>query len=233
MSEQTGVSVEVLPASETAIQPFKVAATEVERRAAAIVIQSPEDYAQAGEFGVTIQTQIRAFEEKFEPTVAAALKAHREATSLRNSVVDPLKKAKTIIADKMSGWNREQREKARREEAERIAAQRKAEEEARLASAITMEAAGFPEMAEEVLDRPVAVTPVIPVVSAPKVAGTVGKVSWTYRVIDEALIDRKFLKIDEAKIKALVKAIGPEAVAQIGGIQVFEDDSVSFRREKA
>ena len=120
-------------------------------------------------------------------------------------------------------------ERQRREEEARLReeARRKAEEEA-LARAVEAEAAGFGEAVDEILDAPP--TPVVPVILppvAPKVAGISMRTTWKFRVVDEAAIPREYLKIDEAKIGGVVRAM--KGGTKIAGVEVFEEKVVSAR----
>src|SRR5688572_25725841 len=105
--------------------------TKIEQAALAIVISNQASYESACQFGVSIQTEIKAREKFFEPSVTSAKAAYDEAKRTRDSVIDPLKSAKEIVKKKAEDWNAEQRRVAREAETARIEAQRKAEQEER------------------------------------------------------------------------------------------------------
>lgn len=62
---------------------------------------------------------------------------------------------------------------------------------------------------------------------APKVAGIARRMVWKHRVVDESKVARAFLVLDEKKIGATVRAMGKDAVATIGGIEVWQENDIS------
>ncbi len=52
---------------------------------------------------------------------------------------------------------------------------------------------------------------------------------WQFRIVDPAAIKREYMQPDEKKIRGLVKALGLQAAAAVGGIEVYEDQIVSAR----
>jgi type IV secretory pathway VirB10-like protein len=148
------------------VETIRAEVAPVVERAASMVIVTPNDYAAAGEVCKSVNRMIRVVGERFDPAVDQAYQAHRAATALRASFLDPLKSAKKIISDKQLVWSREQeairlKEQARlqaeaderarkeREKAEAAArlqrereaqAQRDAEEARKRAAAATNEA---------------------------------------------------------------------------------------------
>jgi hypothetical protein len=60
-------------------------------------------------------------------------------------------------------------------------------------------------------------------------AGISTRKSFTYRIVDASKIDRRFLIPDEVSIRKLVRAMGPDAAAIVGGIEVIEERIVSAR----
>lgn len=214
------------------VQAMKNEVQTLDGQVRAIQIASQADYESAGAFGVSVQTAIKKIEETFEKPVRTAKAAYDAAREVRDNLLRPLEAAKGALKAKMQDWNAEQRRIAAAAEAKRIADQRKAEEDRRLELAANAETAGFSQAAEEILAAPVAVAPVAPAFEAPKAKGTVSKVDYDFRIVDPSAINRAFLVPDESKIRKLVKALGADAVAQVGGIQVFEKDNVSFRKER-
>lgn len=232
-----GAEVQVLgPEAESgAIQKHQAKATSLEAAANALVIVTPEDYERAGEFGVYVQTELKNGEDWLNPTVSSTKTAYDKACEFRDSVLNPIKSAKATIKAKMETWKADQRRKAEEAQRDEVARLRAEEESKRLAQAASMEEAGFPEMAAEMLEQPVAIAAPVPNPSAevPKVSGTVAKVRWDFLVVHEAGISREYLIPDLAKIRAVVKAEGPAAQARIGGIQVVQRDQVDFRKKKS
>lgn len=65
-----------------------------------------------------------------------------------------------------------------------------------------------------------------------KVAGSIRRKDWKYRVTDPAKVDRRFLMLDEVKIGKQVRALGKEAEELVGGIVVYEDHNIGIKAAK-
>lgn len=169
----------------------------------------------------------------FAPMKEAAHKAHRAICARETEILAPIdaaeKKAKKALGDYAAEQERQRRaaeaEAARlaREEQDRLAAERAAQAE-------ELADAGETEAAVELLDAPPPLAFVQPDhVEAPKAAGVAVRKSWVFRIVDPAKVNRAFLTVDEKKVAALVRAIGPDAAAQVGGIVVEEEFRVAGR----
>lgn len=224
---------------------------------AALTIASHQDFEAAGVLLVDIRTHRKAIAEAFEPAVQKAFAAHKAVVALRNRADQVPAEAERAVKVKMATYQQEQarlrreaEERARQDrEREEAAAradylrrQREAQAEAerqRLADAEAAMDSGDLARAETLLETPVAaplVAPPAPVIpapveapAAPKAAGVSIRGRWAYRIVDELRIDRRYLCADEKKIAQIVRALGPDAVAAVGGIEVYQDAVVAAR----
>lgn len=156
-----------------------------------------------------------------EPIKKSAWAAHKAAVAAEKKLLAPVDEALSILRGSIGDWDRRQeqlrrqeearqREEARRQEIERrkseaesLAAQRKAEEEARLSAAVEAEKSGASaEEVDFVMDAPEEFTPTPPVsipVSAPRSTPTYQKAAGISR--------REVWSAEVVSIQELVRAV--------------------------
>lgn len=155
-----------------------------------------------------------------QPNVDAANAAADTAREIRDRVIVPLKEWERGIKSKMGAWHQEQ-------ERLRLEAERKANEEAKLAAAVEAEQSGEKAEADAILNGDVTVAPVI----LPAFRGTVKasfRENWTFKITDPSLIPREFLMPDMTKIGGVVKAM--KGSTRIPGVQAYAEQVVAGRR---
>lgn len=191
------------------------------------VIQNNVDDQAAGAFLVRVAGLRKSIVAAFEEPKRKAFETHRAISKLEGDLLMyPLEAERTVKAA-ISEY-RVAEERHRREEQARIAQDLKRKEEDRvIAEAETLQATGHQEEAEALLAMPV-VAPLVEL-EKPKVEGVSTRRVWTWRTVDAQAIKREFLMIDEKKIGQLVRALGPDAVKVVGGIEVLEDRIVAVR----
>lgn len=157
--------------------------------AAAVTITDADSYTRAAEE----RKALRAFDKKveafFQPMREAAHKAWKAVCAQEDVVRKPLAPALKTYDAKLVAWDTEQKRIQREAEAAALAAARKAEEDARVAQAASLEDAGEDEMASAVLDAPVmpfAAPRLAPAV--PKVNGLSYKTTYKAVVFDKAAL---------------------------------------------
>lgn len=72
------------------------------------------------------------------------------------------------------------------------------------------------------------VAPIVP--SGPKAPGQVIRKVWNFRIVDPKLIPRRYLKVDDVKIRRQVNATHEET--DIPGVEVFEDKQLAVRQKR-
>ena len=210
--------------------------TELEARAAALVVTSDEEYGLAAEFGKAIKNQAATVTEFFKPMKESAHQAHKAICDREKTMLAPLKNAENIIKKTMGGYVEEkERQKRAQEEALRLAAER--ERERLLKEADERSKAGDETGAEEVLNEAILMDQAsnftAPALAKPKVAGVSTRRDWEITNIDDAavpvtLAGMMLRPVDTAAVMSMIR--GSKGTIQIPGITYKEKTITSFRR---
>lgn len=180
--------------------------------AKALKVKSVASYNAAAEFALTCKEMERTIGELYDPHVANAHKTHKDLTTARKRLLDPLTEARKLVESAMSLYTQEQRQLA----------QAKADEEARIER--EKEIAVAKKLKDKELVKELQAAPVVAEVVetvVPYVRGVSAKPVVSFKVIDEKKVPRAFLMVNEAAIKAYIKLHGMNAV--ITGVEVFEE----------
>lgn len=128
-----------------------------------------------------------------------------------------LEKAERTMKDALAKF--ENAETAKIREQERLAAeQARVEREELERRAAKAEAAGKVEKAAELTTRAAAVVPATPALAPVKARGASFTDVWDTKVVDASKVPREYLVVDEAKIRAVVKAL--KGAIQIPGVEI-------------
>lgn len=193
-------------------------------------VKNQEDLSAANKVLVRIGVVRKEIIAYWDEPITTAHKAHKALLKKKKEMLEALEKADGILKPRVRDYMEAERKK--REEAERQAILKEAEEKRKadeaMAKAAELEEAGKTEEALEALDEATEIEEtrekeMIP--DAPKVEGMHTRRHWTYRVIDETQIPRDCLSEDSKKINAKIKA----GVREIPGLQIYEDVSLSVR----
>lgn len=210
--------------------------TDIEFRAESFVIQTPEDYEAAGEFGKMLKQKAAEVTGFFKPMKDSAYQAHKAVCDREKAMLTPLKNAEKIVKKTMGDYLMEQ-ERIRREAEE--AARRAAEEERerKLKEAMALEAAGDKEGAEAAVEEAVVMDEAtgysVPAPVKPKVSGVSTSKDWEITSIDTAKVPVNFSgmelrPVDQAAVIRLIRA--SKGSIAIPGIAYREVSKMSFRR---
>ena len=210
--------------------------TDIEFRAESFVIQTPEDYEAAGEFGKLLKQKAAEVTGFFKPMKDSAYQAHKAVCDREKAMLTPLKNAEKIVKKTMGDYLMEQ-ERIRREAEE--AARRAAEEERerKLKEAMALEAAGDKEGAEAAVEEAVVMDEAtgysVPAPVKPKVSGVSTSKDWEITSIDTAKVPVNFSgmelrPVDQAAVIRLIRA--SKGSIAIPGIAYREVAKMSFRR---
>lgn len=223
-------------------QELKRVAVEFQQKVAAFAINSPEHYVQAAEeLNIVVQKRKQA-QERIDRLKKPAYKAYREVLELEKEVMAPYDAAERHLKDGIAAYRAEE-ERRRHTEERRLQqeAQKRAEEEARkraeeaaIREAEIAEAQGDTAAAEAILMAPREVIPAfVPAVVLPKEVPQVENIDatkkWKYRIVDESLIPRAYLLINEVAIGKVVRALKSKAPEIIPGIEVYSEDIIRVR----
>ena len=208
------------------------------------VIENQEQLEAAVALGKEIKRGQKQVTEKYKDRKKYAKEVHSLFCALEKAEMDPFEEAEETIKDKIEEYDRKQEairkaeeEPVLREAEEKAKAQeeenRKKAEDEQLQLAADLEKAGNHEDAAVVMDTPIIVEPVVPVVQVeaipekPKVAGLSIPKRYTFAVVRPELIPREWMILDKVKIQKQVNATGP--ATRIPGIKIVEERSVSLR----
>jgi len=212
----------------TEVKEVTTLALSIPDQAKQISIKTMDDYVRAGEIMLTIKAIRKKITETFKPIKQKMDAAKQEVLDQERAADAPLKEAESWLSPQIITWNREQERIRQEEEARLREIARKEEEERQLQEAILAEQSGQKEEAEAIMDAPVQAAPVVVPKSVPKVAGMSIRDNWKFRITNEKLIPREYLKVDEVKIGQVVRAL--KSAANIAGVEVYNEGTVSGRR---
>lgn len=206
-------------------------ALSVPEQAKQISIKTMDDYIRASEIMLTIKAIRKKITETFKPIKQKMDAAKQEVLDQERAADAPLKEAEALLSPQIITWNREQEKIRQAEEARLREIARKEEEERQLQEAILAEQSGQAEEAEAIISTPVQAAPVVVPKTVPKVQGMSIRENWKFRITNEKLIPREYLKVDEVKIGQVVRAM--KSSANIPGIEAYNEGVVSGRRAAA
>jgi len=200
-----------------AIAAFSGKLASMRTEAKALVVNSAESAKQATEMIGQVKRLAKAIDERRKEIIAEADSFVRFTNGQVKPLADELKDDEAILKRKLADYayqvELQRREIERKQNEARIELQRQIDAEAK--------AKGV----ESVVIAPVAMpTRKEPVRSDSAVSSAV--MVWKHEVIDAAAVPREYLMVDDAAIKAAVKA----GIRAIPGVRVFEDAEMRVRR---
>lgn len=150
--------------------------------AKSIVIQTDDDYQLVSQIFVKSGEKKKGIELRCRPNIKRWDDGHKAALKEMKDESAPFSVVEVLLAPKMTTWEQEQDRLRKAEELRQQEAQRKQDEDLRVAEAIEAEAAGEDVRAEEILSAP----PPAPIpVNLPKAAASPGVAYQTYYSCDE------------------------------------------------
>ena len=196
---------------------------------------------QASELLLAVAKMRKEVADTFGPMKEAAYRAHRTICEQEKKHDGPLEQAEKALKAQIGAFVAEQKRLA--QEAEEAARKKAQEEAARIAreeaerraieDALALEAAGDVEGAEVVLANPAPVPSryVAPAPVAPQVAhvsGVTTREEWDFRIVNEALIPREYMLVNESAIRSAAK--NTKGRAKIAGVEFYARQVVSSSR---
>lgn len=171
-----------------------------------MVVNSPEDYAEAGDLVKIVKGRLKQIEEKRLGITRPLDEAKDEVMTMFKQLSQPLEKFVAETNAAMMGWYKKEQVRI-------------AEQQAKI-EAEAMAKAKAEHKAEVV----------VPILEAPKTTRTglatiTMRDNWTFTIDDELKIPREYLIPDEKKIRAAVKA----GARKIPGVNIFNDEKPSYR----
>lgn len=221
--------------NELEVKKIKQEIVTSQQQALSLKVIDNITYTQAGELLSAHKSLKKRIEEYFsgvdgksgmKPKAYATWKqiCADEATEIAK-----LEPAIKYLNSEMVKWNLEQERIRKIQEEYLRAAALKREEEDRLDAALRAEEQGDREEAEAILEEPVFVPPPIVESSTPRIAGLAMKDNWDFEVVNELIIPRNYLKIDEIKIRGVARAM--KNATNIPGIKAINRTKMSGVRK--
>lgn len=220
---------EMVTIDKTEIEGFRSESSTLIERAKMLAreIKDAATLDNAAKMMLEAKSRVKRIAERLREPKAAARAAWQGWTQLEDELCEPYRRIENdILKPAMSLFTQEQHRKRRQEEDRLRAEARKREEDERIKSAIALEQRGDKELANFVLETPVAITPVVlPKVEQPK--GISYRDIWRYRIVNESIVPREYLCLDEQKIGGVVRSL--KDAARIPGIEVYSEKVVAGR----
>jgi len=200
-----------------------------------IVIANDDQLYKGNQILLKIRDKQKEVNDVFDPMIKRAHEAHKEIIAQKKKFQVPLEEAEQYLKHQIAPYlaekeriRREVEEKIRREREE---AEKKArdEENRKLQEALEAEEEGRTEDAYKIIDE-VKQKPspaITPIPEKTKLEGTSLRTIWRWEMTDKDKIPREYLKVDEQKISAVVRAL--KGATRIPGIRVYSEDIVASR----
>lgn len=166
------------------------------------LVETDDDLEYVGQLVRSAKERWKELEERRTAITKPINEALRQVNALFKPVQDPLKQVEVIIKSKIAAYTM---------------AQRASQERAMRDAAAAIQSGDVQAAAEHVAA----------IVPASVLAGVGVREVWTFRVVDESLVPREFLRVDEDKIKATIpKGSDP---LPIPGIEFVKEGRVAVR----
>lgn len=228
----TPATIEVKPINTNSANEISVQANDLTKQVNALTIKNQESYEGAAELLRTVKALSKKLEDTRKSITSPLDVAKKAVMDLFRAPSDVLETAEKKIKASMISYANEQ-ERIRQEQEAKL--RRDADEKARKererlgARAEKAEASGKEDKAEELREQAAQVQAVAPVLASTvdKPQGISMKKNWKARIIDEKLIPRQFLCVDEKKLDQIAKAT--KGSMEVAGVEFYSEDVLASR----
>jgi hypothetical protein len=209
------------------VDTIKAETLPVVARASAIVVKTPEQYSEASDFLKAVKGAQKRVTDFFSPMKSKAHEAWKAITTTEAATLKPLQDAEAQVKRVLVAYQAEQ-EAIRQAEQRRL--QAAADEAARKErERLEKEAAKLktPELREARLEQAAAViAPVVTVAAVtPVIAGQSVRKTWKARVVNQALVPREWLVVNEKALDAFAKAT--KGAVPVAGVEMYEETGLA------
>lgn len=211
--------------TEVKDEDVKKDALSLAEKAKAVVVRTPEEAANAVEFGKACKSLRIRIVEFYKPLKKAFDDGKRVVLDREKDALAPVDLAESLISSAVTKYRVEQDRIAREARVAEEKRQRDEAEKKRLAAIDHALKKGNEAQAERLLEKPLP-APIVKTVEPPKIAGIRRRQVWKFEIIDSAKIPREFLCVDEKAIGAFVRAKKEEA--KIEGVRIYSEDETDF-----
>jgi hypothetical protein len=223
--------------AEAEVKRLEHEAITEENRARQITVETDDECDQASAEMIRLKTLIKAAQERFDPIVEAANRAHKEACKQRSIVIEPLQRAINILSPKVAGFLQQKRQAEEAERQRQLEAARAAAEAEREREIEQAEAQGCSDDEVQALcDMPLAIAPVVRTPAA-RVARPVSARS-SYRAIVKnklALVQHvaknpqllELLSVNEPALNGMARSL--KTALSLPGVEVMNESTTVTR----
>lgn len=205
------------------VETIKADLAPVVARASAITVKTPEQYAEASDFLKAVKGAQKRVTDFFGPMKSKAHEAWKAITTTEAATLKPLQDAEAQVKRVLVTYQTEQ-EAIRQAEQRRLQA---AADEAARKERERLEAAAAklktPELREARMEQAAAViAPVVTVAAVtPVIAGQSLRKTWKARVVNEAIVPRAWLVVNQSALDAFARST--KGAVKVDGVEMFED----------
>lgn len=185
----------------------------------ALVIKDADSYRRAGEISLLLKDIQKKIKDYFKPLKDQAYKAWQAVVQKEKDELAKIIPLDEKLAREMTAYQMEQNRIRYEKQKELEEKLRKEEEEKRLAMAEALAKMGHEKEAEQILEQPVSIPQVKVEAEVPQVNGVSYRTDWDFEIVDESLIPRQFLMVNDKAIRAFVRAT--KGQQEIPGVRIF------------
>ncbi len=221
------------------LEEVSTEALTIQDKAKAVIVKDQESLSIANNMFLGIKAIRKKIADLMNPIIYSAHRSHKMALGKKAELEAPLITAEGWLNGQVTAYHqhieklrREEEEKARQAAIKAEMERRKAEEEARIKAAAELEAAGAKEEANAMMQEAVEETEkplevYVPPPETPKVVltGATVKTTWTFEIVNEAIIPRQYLIPDMVKIGGIVRSL--KGQTNIPGVKAIEKKSMA------
>ena len=162
-------------------------------QATALVITNKGEHEAAQLFYQAIAKRKKQIKEFFSPSKKQADELHQSICDMESALLTPCTQAQGISEKKILDYDKAERDRAAKIQAEQTERARKEAEERKLAEATSLQEAGFPKAANEVLDEPIdiPISKKVATIATVKGVSTIGR--WKVTAVPDKIAAIKFL----------------------------------------
>jgi hypothetical protein len=203
-------------------QPIKEAQSLAE-----ITIKNNEDNAKASAVLRGLRGLKDNVKETFRPHIQKAHSSWKALISEEKKHLEPIERCEVIIEGKILQFTKEENERRLKLQAEIEAKAQKEREKLEKQAQKAIENGNFDKAEEKLQQSQMVITPVIET-KAEKQEGVSTVKVWKFSIIDEKLIPKEFLIVDESLIRKTVNTFKDKA--SIPGVKIWCEDDLRVRR---
>lgn len=230
MIKQAEKFLDIAPIDVSGAEESAKEAVSILQTAKGVVISTNDQYVSAGEMLKTIKSFAKTIDEARKKITRPLDDAKANVMNLFRGPSDALAEAEKIVKNSMTAFYNKQEEIRLEQERKAQEAARKEEERKKKAldeRANKAEANGDLEKAAELREKKEEVFVPRPVVasSMAKVGGVAMKDIWRFRIVNQSLIPREYLVINEPMLRTVAQAT--KGALSIPGVEFFAEKTVS------